>query len=175
MDLIQPAVTQGALRWADLGAGSGNFTEALAHILGPGGSIIAVDKDRVALSQLRRLSHALPAGTASVVVAKGDVEHTESIRELIGAKLDGVLLGNVLHFVPDPATLLQVAVALLAKGGKIVVLEYDDVSASPWIPYPVSKERLGVAARKVGLPRPVVVAEKRSRYRGTIYCALLSS
>ncbi len=36
--------TQTAQRWADLGAGSGLFTRALASYLQPGSSILAVDE-----------------------------------------------------------------------------------------------------------------------------------
>ena len=44
--LIRAAVTETGGTWADIGAGEGAFTLALADLLGPGGRIVAVDRDR---------------------------------------------------------------------------------------------------------------------------------
>ena len=41
--LLRDGVTEGGT-WADLGAGTGAFTLALAELLGPGGEVIAVDQ-----------------------------------------------------------------------------------------------------------------------------------
>ena len=40
--------------WADMGAGSGTFTFALARLLGPEGRVVAVDREPAALESLRR-------------------------------------------------------------------------------------------------------------------------
>jgi SAM-dependent methyltransferase len=42
------------VRWADVGAGTGAFTLALADLLGPGATIVAVDRDRGALAENAR-------------------------------------------------------------------------------------------------------------------------
>lgn len=42
--------------WADLGAGDGTFTRALAGLLGPDGRIYAVDCDAKAVESLRQSS-----------------------------------------------------------------------------------------------------------------------
>ncbi len=55
--LIGAAVPAGAATWADLGAGSGTFTLALASLLGPGGIVYAVDRDTDALRKLVRPGH----------------------------------------------------------------------------------------------------------------------
>jgi ubiquinone/menaquinone biosynthesis C-methylase UbiE len=44
MALIRPAVPGEGGSWADLGAGAGNFTRALGNLLGPKGTIYAVDR-----------------------------------------------------------------------------------------------------------------------------------
>ena len=46
--LLREGVTRGGT-WADLGAGTGAFTLALAELVGPSGEVIAVDRDRGAL------------------------------------------------------------------------------------------------------------------------------
>ena len=50
--LIEGGVTERGGRWADLGAGEGAFTLALADLLGPGAHITAVDRDAGALKRL---------------------------------------------------------------------------------------------------------------------------
>src|SRR5262245_53343044 len=48
VNLLRDGVVPGTL-WADLGSGGGAFTLALAELLGDGGTIISVDKDKGAL------------------------------------------------------------------------------------------------------------------------------
>ena len=50
--LISVAVTREGGRWGDLGAGSGTFSRALAALLGPTGTVYAVDRDAGALGQI---------------------------------------------------------------------------------------------------------------------------
>ena len=50
VELLRGAVEPGGT-WADIGAGSGAFTLALADLLGPGGRIVAVDRDARALEE----------------------------------------------------------------------------------------------------------------------------
>ena len=50
--LLEDAITERGGRWAELGAGEGNFTLALADLLGPGAHITAVDRDSGALKTL---------------------------------------------------------------------------------------------------------------------------
>jgi ubiquinone/menaquinone biosynthesis C-methylase UbiE len=169
--LIAPAVPARGGRWADLGAGAGTFTEALARLLGPEGSVIAVDRERGALAKLRRLAERPPASAAPVVVIEGDLSQPLSSDLL--HELDGVLIANVLHFFEDPTAVLEHAIAMLRETGRIVVLEYDGVAANQWVPYPVSLKRLGEVARGVGMGNPTVTARRPSRFRGTLYCAVL--
>jgi len=52
--LIREAVPRAAGTWADLGAGDGTFTRALARLLGLNSRIYAVDRDAQALAALER-------------------------------------------------------------------------------------------------------------------------
>src|SRR5690606_11791159 len=52
-DLITAAVTEGGT-WADLGAGSGTFTRALASLLGAAGTVYAVDRSPSVRNLARR-------------------------------------------------------------------------------------------------------------------------
>jgi len=52
--LLGGAVPRGPAVWADLGAGAGTFTRALAELLGPEARIYAVDRDPRAVAALER-------------------------------------------------------------------------------------------------------------------------
>ena len=58
--------------WADLGAGDGVFTRALAALVGPAGQVFAVDEDDRALSAVRAWASAAGSGP-SVTVLRADV------------------------------------------------------------------------------------------------------
>src|SRR5919201_5247126 len=86
--------------WADLGAGTGAFTLALADLIGPHGVIHAVDRDRAALAELRAaFVSSLPQTELRVVPA-------DFTRRLDLADLDGVVMANSLHFVDDKLPVL---------------------------------------------------------------------
>lgn len=173
IDFIRPATPTDLTWWTDLGAGSGTFTEALAHLLPTEGTIVAVERDPNAVEGLRSLAARLPRGTAAVTVAQGDVEHIDRVPELSETPWDGALFGNVLHFLPDAARVMAAATERLSPAGRIVVIEYDRASRSRWVPYPLPVETLRALAHDVGLSAPEIVSSKPSRYRGVLYCAVL--
>lgn len=170
--LLRPAVTPAGAgganeTWADIGAGEGAFTLALADLLGPGGRIVAVDRDVRALRENERAIHArFPA-----------VELTTLVADLGGAlelpELDGLVAANSLHYVPRDR---QVAVirglaAHLRPGGRFVVVEYDVDRGNPWVPHPFSYgswERLAAAAGLTGTRR---IGRVPSRFLDAIYSA----
>src|SRR5215204_1096186 len=79
--------------WADLGAGAGAFTLALADLIGPTGTIHALDQDRGALrDQERAMARLFPAVAVHYRVA-------DFTRPLDLPPLDGVVMANSLHFV----------------------------------------------------------------------------
>lgn len=172
IELIRSGVSERqAATWADFGAGGGTFTEAIAELLGEDGRVIAIDRDRNALRQLRRL--ATHAGGARIDIAKGDVQRLDAIPELDGQHLDGALFGNVLHYIAQPDIVLARVRELLRPQGRIVVVEYDRRSASRWVPHPLPLRELAAAARKAGLKEPEEIGRRKSRYQGELYCAAL--
>jgi precorrin-6B methylase 2 len=88
--LLRDGVTRGGT-WADLGAGTGAFTLALAELVGPGGEVIAVDRDRGAL---RELEQALRPGGAAVRTLSADFT-----KQIDLPSLDGIVMANSLDFV----------------------------------------------------------------------------
>lgn len=148
--------------WADLGAGTGVFTWALAGILGAGSRVFAVDVDDRALAALR----APDSGAAAVTVRRADVTAPLGL-----PPLDGVVMANVLHFIPDAAAELALVAAQLAPGGCLVLVEYEGRRPSRWVPHPVSFADFQRLAPAAGFSPPRLVATWASAFGGELYVA----
>jgi ubiquinone/menaquinone biosynthesis C-methylase UbiE len=171
VSLIRDAVGRDTGTWADLGAGTGTFTHALAEILGPGSVIYAVDKDARAL---RALDSWRATSASQVVPVRADFTVTVDLPELRDALLDGILLANALHFVRDARRVLAQLTQRVRIGGKIVVVEYDRRAASRWVPYPIPKSEWPELAKAAGLSNATVTATRPSTYAGLLYAATAS-
>ncbi len=141
--LLRPAVAPGGT-WADIGAGEGAFTLALADLLGPGGRIVAVDRDRHALERnTEAVRTRFPGVAIEAIVA-------DFQRPLTLPRLDGLVAANSLHFVGRRQQ-VEVVAALathVATAGRFVVVEYDADRGNLWVPHPFSYgswERLAAA------------------------------
>jgi len=167
--LIGAAVTDAGGTWADLGAGGGTFTRALASLLGPTGVVYAVDRDANALQALSRAS-ARHSGSAAIRTMVGDFTDPLEL-----PPLDGVLLANALHFVPYPeqARALGHIARRLEGGGPMVIVEYERSVANPYVPFPVTFDALATLAKDAGLGSPQLLATHPSRYQGSIYSAIV--
>ena len=169
VDLLRDAVTTPGGTWADLGAGGGTFTLALATLLGPNGTVYAVDRDA---SSLRDIAQSGPRARSGANVSTIVGDFTEPI-EL--SNLDGVVIANALHYVryPDqPRVLAQIA-SMLVHGAPLVIVEYDRENANKWVPYPISIATLGQLARDAGLAEPVILGKRPSQYGGDLYVAVV--
>jgi SAM-dependent methyltransferase len=155
--------------WADFGAGEGTFTRALARILGRDARIYAVDNDRAAIEALTRWNR---HDAANVIPVVADFRHTLKLPDLDGAPLDGLLLANALHFVPDADRVLANLAAMLRVGGRAVFVEYDRRARSRWVPYPIRPSRLEQLTAVAGLSPPTLIARTDSMYGGVLYSAV---
>ncbi len=157
ISLIRPGVDQDGGVWADLGAGTGNFSRALAVLLGPTATIYAVDRSPSALAGLQ--AAAAPAATLIPVVG----DFTRSLDLPI---LDGILMANALHFVRDQLHVLRHLVRYLRPGGRFLVVEYAVRDALRWVPYPVPFEQFEVLAAGAELAPPTLVGRRLSPSTG---------
>jgi SAM-dependent methyltransferase len=153
--------------WADVGAGEGAFTLALADLHGPGARIVAVDRDRRALRICaERVAAAFPATRLTTVV--GDLTGPLEL-----PPLDGLVAANSLHFVPRDrqVEVVRRLAEHLVPDGRFLVVEYDADHGNPWVPHPFSFETWQRLAVDAGLTPPERIGRVPSRFLGAIYAA----
>ncbi|MDQ2944003.1 MAG: class I SAM-dependent methyltransferase, partial [Candidatus Dormibacteraeota bacterium] len=163
--LVQDAVTEPGGHWADLGAGEGAFTVALADLLGPGARITGVDRDRGGLLRLAdEMGNRFPDTKLETKVA-------DFTRPLALAKLDGIVMANSLHFVrdKDKPPVLESVRKMLRPGGKLVIVEYGTDRGNPWVPHPFSFERWERMAAQAGFGSTRLLRTIPSRHLGSMY------
>lgn len=152
--------------WADLGCGSGFFTEALASLLPAASTIYAVDK-----------SSPLPAKRAEPDRVAIQPLRLDFVRdELPFAHLDGILLANSLHYVQAQLAFIQKAQRYLKPRHRFLIVEYDIERANPWVPYPLSYRALQRLFAQAGY-QAMQKLHERSPVRGfdKMYAALVSN
>ena len=145
--LLRAAVSPGGT-WADIGAGEGAFTLALADLLGAGGRIVAVDRD----------GRALRANEATVRSRFPDVEYTTLSADLTGPR-------------DRQVAVIRALTTHLRPGGKFVVVEYDADRGNPWVPHPFSYPSWERLARSAGLTETRRIGRVPSRFLDAIYSA----
>jgi ubiquinone/menaquinone biosynthesis C-methylase UbiE len=164
--LLRDGVPSAPGAWADLGAGEGAFTLALADLLPAGSTIHAIDRDASALAELgsrynkRGFRHDLHTRQADFT------------RDLAIGGLDGVVMANSLHFVKDKAPVLARVRGMLRPGGRLLLVEYDTDHGNTWVPHPLSFEAWRALAPRSGLAEPRLLATHPSRFLRRIYSAL---
>ena len=152
--------------WADLGAGSGAFTLALADLIGPHGVIHAVDRDRGALAELRSsFVSAVPQAEVRTHVA-------DFTRPLELADLDGIVMANSLHFVDEKIPVVALVRGYLRSGGRLLLVEYDSDHGNPYVPHPMTFETWRSLAAEAGFVDTQRLASVPSRFLRQIYSAL---
>jgi ubiquinone/menaquinone biosynthesis C-methylase UbiE len=168
VELIRRAIPRTGGTWADIGAGDGTFTRALIELLGPTARIYAVDRDAKALANLEAWA---ARHHANVIPVVADITRPFDLPGLEGGLLDGVLLANALHFVPESKQVLARLAALVRLGGRVVIVEYDRSGSSRWVPYPIPAAQLPELSRSAGLSHPVFTATRPSAFGGNLYTA----
>ncbi len=151
--------------WADLGAGDGAFTLALADLLGAGAEIHAVDRDRGALDRLEdRMRTRFPQLTLQLHAADFTVS-------LALPPLDGIVMANSLHFVRDKVPLLERLRARLKPDGRFLLVEYDSDRGNRWVPHPLPFATWREVAARAGFVDTRFLHAVPSRFLERIYSA----
>lgn len=168
VDLIRGAALAPGGVWADLGAGTGNFTWALAELLGPTGTILAIDRDARAIAAQQARLRSDPPG-ASILPQQADV-----LQPLALPPLDGILAANLIHFISDQAAVLRRLRELLRPGGRLLIVEYEQARPIPWVPHPLPFARFAALAPAAGFSAPRQVGTRRSPTSGRVLYAAVA-
>jgi ubiquinone/menaquinone biosynthesis C-methylase UbiE len=164
--LLRDGITAKGGTWADLGAGEGAFTLALADLLGPGAHITAVDRDAGSIRGLAaEMGKRFPASQLNILVA-------DFTRPMSLSGLDGIVMANSLHFVRDKRPVLARVREMLRPGGSLIVVEYGSDRGNPWVPHPFSYQTWEQLAAGAGFERTRLLSTVPSRYLGSMYSAV---
>lgn len=153
---------------ADVGAGRGQLTRALAGLVGPGGHVFATEIDPDRVNALRSMLDDANVGNVTVVEAQsGDSGLPEDC-------CDAIVLRRVYHHLTDPAAAAASLVRALRPGGLLAVIDF------PPPPF-LGRGSLGVPAQSVIDEVTASGFERRQLHndwpgRGPLesYCAIFS-
>jgi ubiquinone/menaquinone biosynthesis C-methylase UbiE len=150
---VRPDGTQ---TWADLGAGSGLFTQALAALLQEPSTIFAIDKTP-------SIDERIVSSSTHIIKAIGtDFTNTNTLPP----KLNGIILANSLHYVSDKRKFLNAIKKKLLPDGSLIIVEYEMTKANPWVPYPVTTESLGLLLAETGYKSFAIMEQHPSMING---------
>jgi ubiquinone/menaquinone biosynthesis C-methylase UbiE len=127
---------------ADIGAGSGYFTERLARLVGPTGRVFATDIQPGMIDLLKRRLSAQTIQNVSVILSE------PSNPLLPDGTIDLALMVDVYHELGDPQTVLKHIRTALKPDGRLVLVEYK--GEDPTIPI-LPSHKMTVAQAKVEL------------------------
>lgn len=152
--------------WADLGAGDGLFTAALAELLPPESQITALDKDQRSLQNI--------AITNPTIRLKTVVATFDQLPQTLGL-FDGIVMANSLHYIEGQTQFLQhLKTRALKQNGVLILIEYDLAKGNAWVPYPVSKKRLEKLSETAGFEFDIFPNSVKSKLNSSeIYAAAL--
>ena len=138
--------------WADIGAGTGVFTMAIAELLTEG-KIFALDKSP---HMLWRLS---PPGNISLQIVD-----TDFLKPLPIDQCDGMVMANALHYTDQWVSTLRNVLEQLKEGGQFILIEYETSMSNPYVPFPIRFSQFEDICSEVGLSAPRQIATRPSQY-----------
>jgi len=166
VNLIKNGIPQVGGIWADVGSGQGAFTLALAEVIGEEGTIYSIDRDAGALRrQVMLMKQEFPSVKTHIISA--DFTHPLKLPQL-----DGIIMANSLHFVPDKLPVLNQLITTLKPQGRLIVVEYNTDKANRWVPYPLTYTRWEHLAQQAGFASTKLLMTRPSSFLGEFFSAL---
>jgi ubiquinone/menaquinone biosynthesis C-methylase UbiE len=125
---------------ADIGAGSGYFTERLARLVGPRGRVFATDIQQGMMDLLKRRLSNQRIENVTLILSE------PSNPQLPAGTIDLALMVDVYHELDDPQTVLGHIRKALKPEGRLVLVEYK--GEDPTIPI-LPSHKMTVAQAKM--------------------------
>lgn len=166
VNLLRGGITRPGGAWADLGAGTGAFTLALAELLGDNAEIYAIDREANAL---RANAEAVRSGFPDARVHHRVADFTQPMSL---PQLDGIVMANSLHFQRSQSDVAVDLKAYLRDGGRMIVVEYNIERGNSAVPFPVPFWRWEAVARDAGFEHTEMLSRRPSRFLREIYSAV---
>ena len=165
--LLAPASTylQSAtpLHWADLGCGSGVFTEVLASLLPPKSNITAID----------RTAQHLPS-TMGIETSVNFITADFETDTLSLSDLDGIMMANAFHFVQAKERLILKLEPCFRVTPQFLIVEYEHSHPNAWEPFPIPFKQMKELFKRLNYKRIEKLGSLNSVYGGTLYACFIS-
>ncbi len=136
-DLIDPAILWAELKlsqgitFLDLGCGQGNYALAVAGLIGPAGTVYAVDLWDEGIAALKdRATREGRTNLKPLVAGAGQVP-------LDNLSVDVAFMATVLHDLVEAGTAagaLAEAARIIKPGGRLIIVEFDKIDGPPGPP-----------------------------------------
>jgi trans-aconitate methyltransferase len=166
--LLPPCIHETGGVWADMGCREGVFTAVLHESLGKNSEIYAIDKNAWVLRALKRNF------TMSYPEANLHPIRADFIQPLPLPSLDGLVLANALHFVPDKqkVDVIKNLAENLKPDGTFILIEYNSRLGNLAVPFPLSQGQFLELAQEIKFRNPQIVARAPSSFMGELYAAI---
>jgi ubiquinone/menaquinone biosynthesis C-methylase UbiE len=105
---------------ADLGCGGGFYTLPAAQMVGPSGTVHAIDIQDSKLAFTQSIAHQL--GYKNINTIQANLE--QQVTEVPDGSCDLVITASILHEIPHREPVFANAYRMLATGGKLLVVEW---------------------------------------------------
>jgi predicted methyltransferase len=123
---------------AEIGAGSGQFTVAIAQRLGATGQMYSTELDKYLLEDIKHAVDA--AGLRNVKVVEAD----ETATNLPAGSCDAIFMRRVYHHLTHPAQIDASLLAALRPGGLLAVIDFEPRGGTPPPGVPANRGGHGV-------------------------------
>lgn len=125
--LVEAGVGEG-MKAIEIGCGGGEVTQILAELVGPGGKVIALDRNREMLSSAQNLMN--EHDISNVQFIQADLNDDSPELDSISESFDILAGRRVLMYLKQPASVLR-NFAMRLKPGALIVFEETDPTMIP--------------------------------------------
>lgn len=146
--VAQSGLMQGEIV-ADLGCGNGFYVLPAAQMVGPTGSVIAVDVMEEKLAAT--ISIANQFNYKNVKILKADL--ARPLLDILPNSVDMVLVGNILHQLETKDQLIKNIYRILKASGRVMIVEWKKTAApfGPPLDKRIEQQKIEILLMQAGL------------------------